>query len=47
MTETGDIVCGNNPKNYDCFNFIEYLCKILFNEIEINYEEYQINELKP
>lgn len=47
ITETGDIVYQNNPKNYDYFNFIEYLSKILFNEIEINYEEYQINELKP
>lgn len=46
ITETGDIACENNPKNYDCFNFIEYLSKILFNEIEIDYEYYQTNELE-
>ena len=46
ITETGDIAYGNNPKNYDCFNFIEYLSKILFNEIEIDYEYYQTNELE-
>lgn len=45
ITEAGDIACENNPKNYDCYNFIEYLCKILFNEIEIDYKVYQINEL--
>lgn len=46
INETTDIVFGNNPKQYECgITFIEYLCKILYNEIEIDYKDYQIQEL--
>ncbi len=46
INETTDIVFGNNPKQYECgITFIEYLCKILYNEIDIDYKDYQIQEL--